>query len=563
MNIGYGILRILFPKSSTCYGSDHDAKLLCKNKDAIEQFHVPTWTTLRDQVHSGSYAYNLIDKALTTYKNVASQEIFSPTLVRDEIVALKQYYQNRTVYTQPGVVFVPYRYLVPFNIVFNWSLQNLSSYYTDIGFVWLILLLLLVLGWIYTWVSFARYQQKQHLFTLSSLALLWWAIRWIIWWGILWYGMWLIIWTIITIARILQERYTTTKKQDMTLLYVIFFILALWALVQYTFNFIRISSQGWGGPFLWYRMNYGKSIEVTDTLQQKQVVKPYTRKDVFDLQFPYYNKFIDYVRNRSNTDGVMIAWTYLQYFLHNQRNIMIDGMLNRFREQGSDGNMCKMYHRLRSQHIKYLVIDPNIATVVMGEGNESLFHRFFGKVDGASGKIQEYGAITYLVRLWKSGYLTLFSTNNLWAKYAFVLPDETLKKAFGITSDDDILLTKAKLSVARFFPDAQKYIQFIADTFVQRIQTQDALGDIADVFGKPIREDVLKSLASNILKTRDINAISTQVQQLSQDERRVLLQYLSLFQMLTTQAQGYQEMINSILGQSIAWGAQLMIFELQ
>jgi len=108
-------------------------------------------------------------------------------------------------------------------------------------------------------------------------------------------------------------------------------------------------------------MNNGNSVEITDTLQQQNIVKVgFGQKDVFDLQFPHYNKFIDYVKNRKNTDGVLIAGTYMGYFLDNQHNIRNDGMLDRFREQNSDGNMCKSYQRLRDNNIKYLVIDPNI-----------------------------------------------------------------------------------------------------------------------------------------------------------------------------------------------------------
>jgi len=47
------------------------------------------------------------------------------------------------------VVNIPYKYLTIFNITYNWSLQNNSSYYTDIGFIWLIVLMLNVFGLIY------------------------------------------------------------------------------------------------------------------------------------------------------------------------------------------------------------------------------------------------------------------------------------------------------------------------------------------------------------------------------------------------------------------------------
>ena len=105
----------------------------------------------------------------------------------------------------------------------------------------------------------------------------------------------------------------------------------------------------------------------------------------------------------------------------------------------------------------------------MGEGNESLFNRFFAKRDAVSGKIQEHGAITRLVQLRKAGYISLFSTNNIGAKYAFSLDDQTLKATFGEMSSDDLLFLRAKLSIARFFPDAQQLLNFIATTFSQRI----------------------------------------------------------------------------------------------
>jgi len=193
------------------------------------------------------------------------------------------------------------------------------------------------------------------------------------------------------------------KEEDKTMMYIIMFLFVIRAIIQFGFNFIRISSQGGGGPFLRYKMNNGKGLDISTSLEQKEIVKVgYGQQDVFDLQFPHYNKFINYVKNRKNTDGVLIAGTYMQYFLDNQHNIKGDGMLDWFWEQNSDGNLCKSYQRLQGSNLKYLVIDPNIGTVVMGEGNESLFNRFFAKRDPVTGKIQEDGAISSLVKLWKA-----------------------------------------------------------------------------------------------------------------------------------------------------------------
>jgi hypothetical protein len=54
-------------------------------------------------------------------------------------------------------------------------------------------------------------------------------------------------------------------------------------------------------------------------------------------------------------------------------------MMNWFWEETSDNDICKTYKRLQKENIKYFVIDPNIGTVVMGEGNQSLFDRFVAK----------------------------------------------------------------------------------------------------------------------------------------------------------------------------------------
>ena len=49
----------------------------------------------------------------------------------------------------------------------------------------------------------------------------------------------------------------------------------------------------------------------------------------------------------------------------------------------------------------------------MGEGNETLFHRFFAKLNAIDGSIEEDGTLTTLVKMYKLGYLRLLSTNNL------------------------------------------------------------------------------------------------------------------------------------------------------
>ena len=84
------------------------------------------------------------------------------------------------------------------------------------------------------------------------------------------------------------------------------------------------------------------------------------------MQFGHYNRFIDTVRDRKDEDGVLIAGTYMQYFLDKQANLSLDGLLTEFWKWTSDENSCAASQRLIDKKIKYLVIDPNIGSVVMG-----------------------------------------------------------------------------------------------------------------------------------------------------------------------------------------------------
>ena len=60
LNLGYGLLRMFYPRNNTCYGVNAAAKLLCKNAQAIESFNVPTLQSLFAQVAPGTKAYDLL-----------------------------------------------------------------------------------------------------------------------------------------------------------------------------------------------------------------------------------------------------------------------------------------------------------------------------------------------------------------------------------------------------------------------------------------------------------------------------------------------------------------------
>lgn len=117
-------------------------------------------------------------------------------------------------------------------------------------------------------------------------------------------------------------------------------------------------------------------------------------------------------KNRKDDEGIRLAGTYAQYFLENQHNIIYDGMVGSLRQHMSDGDMCASYLRLKDKKTKYIVLDPNIATVVMGEGNKSLFYRFFMQQD-ANGNIIDDGVMSIITRMIMNGYMNLDYTNNL------------------------------------------------------------------------------------------------------------------------------------------------------
>lgn len=73
---------------------------------------------------------------------------------------------------------------------------------------------------------------------------------------------------------------------------------------------------------------------------------------------------------------------------------------------------------------------------------------------------------------------------------------------FGAMSADELVFLRAKLSIARFFPDAQELLNFIAETFTSRVTDGQAVGDIADVYGKIVDEAKILTVAQAILSSQ-------------------------------------------------------------
>ncbi|HMT00724.1 MAG TPA: hypothetical protein PKC14_00200 [Candidatus Absconditabacterales bacterium] len=556
-----------------CYSFDSSAQLLCENIGAVNNFDKNVLTTLLPQLNKNSSGYDILKTALSDEKinlftGKASEEFILQ--MRDQIKALNDFIAENAVRVTADTVFVPYKLLVPFNVTFNRSLQNLSSYYTDIGFVWLFGMFFVVLGLIY-----GILQKHRELVGVAGVAFAGWIIWWIIGGGIVWYGIGMIVWTILAVLMFFYYLGLDLKAKDSSsyerlAYYSLLAVFLFWCFVQLSLNLFRIASQGGSGPFVWYRMNQGYKTVFSSgsSYQPQQVVDHlFTSKDVFDLQFPHYNKIIKETQDRKDTDGVLIAGTYLQYFLKNQKKLKQDGMLHWFWEQASDNNTCKTYLRLKDQNLKYLVIDPNIGTVVMGGGNETLFNRFFAKINPVTSRIEDNGAMTILVKLVQDGYIELFSTNNIGAKYAFSLSDDEFASFFPGLSPDETVLVRAQMSVARFFAQSQDLVNRIASIFSYRMQDGKAIGDIADVYGKVIDEAKLQSAAAQFFTDRKQPTLFAQLDTMTEDERFIMIQYLNLYDMMSSPVQDnkarFQQFLQQFLSQSLGGGSQLVVFKLK
>ena len=149
------LLKILFRKNNACFGWDHDGVLLCKHREIIEKQNLSELKNLIAQLSNEGTAKILATALLEANKKGED--------LRDKRTALETYYQEHSIQTSDTSVFIPYRYIVPLNIIFNRSLQNLSSYYTDIGLIWLCVFILMLGGLLYAILTYDK-KHKQLLF---------------------------------------------------------------------------------------------------------------------------------------------------------------------------------------------------------------------------------------------------------------------------------------------------------------------------------------------------------------------------------------------------------------
>ncbi|MBS8121456.1 hypothetical protein [Candidatus Vampirococcus lugosii] len=508
---------------------------------------------LYNNVNSGSRVYDVLYSIVNDdnrfYENISNEEIIKN--FSSEIQELKEL--NISV----DNIHIPYKYLVPFNITFNWSLSNESSYYTDIGYIWLIILFTLIFAILYAIAKFDRY-----LLSILFVTLLLWTIWFFIGGGILWYGLGLILWTILGfisfLYRIGQIEYN--DKNKLLNIYIYFFL--VYGFFMLLLNFIRIQEQGGSGPFMWYKQGIGQEQTYNESGKvENNKIMPYTSDDVFDRQFGHYYKFLNLVNNRDKSEGVYIAGTYARYFVDNQKYIKYDQFLTWLWEMFSDNDTCNSYLRLKDQKMDYLAIDPNIGTVVMGQGNMSLFDRFFAKLD-SNGKIEEHGAISMLAKLIEDGYIEFVSSNNIGAKYGFILSQEELEKYIGQElTDDELVLLRARLATLRYWNSEQLY-NIVLNAFTNRLESFEFIDDVVSIYGKNIETHRIKEILKNMLENPG-KSFEDEITNLSDDEKEILFQVVNIYNIYLTDQEQYKSVVIKLIKDSIGKSSQIIVFKLK
>jgi len=377
---------------------------------------------------------------------------FYPSVVQTKWTEeVLNYLKNNVVYYTN--VHIPYDYLIPFTVTFNWYLQNKTSYYTDIGIIWLILWFILIISLFYSiFLLVKSFIQKDEdtkkysllLFSFSLASLVGWWIWYFVAAWIVWYNIWGIIWLILV-----SIIFVSKLKDRFFLIYVLIFF----SILSIILNLFRIATQWWEGIYIWYRSSVWKKMNYVmenNWFKPKKEIKiPYVKEDVFNLQFPQYRIPIRWFNEREKDEIWLIGGTYIKYFIKNQNKIKDDQFLLYLRKLSSDNNLDKFYERLKDKKVTDILLDPNITSVVMWKWNIELWYRYFGKVDSNWNFVEKW-VLPKLVDLAEKWKLDFITSNNLWIKYALTYKDEELAKILNISDLDKVRKIKYELIVLNY-----------------------------------------------------------------------------------------------------------------
>jgi hypothetical protein len=117
------------------------------------------------------------------------------------------------------------------------------------------------------------------------------------------------------------------------------------------------------------------------------------------------------------------------------------------------------------------------------------------------------------------------------------------------------------LAAARYMDNANELINWIWLIFNDRVQDWEVIQDIADVYWKDI--ELWKVLNAMNVYLSNRNSLPQMSSTLTQDEKVMLIQFMNLYMLAQNpNSSQYQEFVNNIFMNSIAWWSQLIVVEL-
>lgn len=218
---------------------------LCQNIKSIRAFDAEVITSLAEAMGSESDHGEVLTRLSNEITAAEDEDVQSlRSRIGPDLQLLTAIIEASTVYKDPdnGSIYFPYKWMTPFNVSYNRSLQNLSSYYTDIGIFWLICFIFSMFGIVYGLV-----RSKKHVLVSSSVTFVAWILRWFIGGGIIRYSIGLVIWSILSFIALIGSVYDHKSDAERPIQTIVsaIFVATLMAVIgiQMVLNMVRIASQ--------------------------------------------------------------------------------------------------------------------------------------------------------------------------------------------------------------------------------------------------------------------------------------------------------------------------------
>ena len=130
-------------------------------------------------------------------------------------------------------------------------------------------------------------------------------------------------------------------------------------------------------------------------------------------------------------------------------------------------------------------------------------------------------------------------------------------------TDEELILTRSKMAVLQYFSDADSIFNSIATIFRSRIlnDKESWIEDIANIYWFEVDSKNIVNVANKYLSWQPI---TSDIKNLSQDERVVLINFLNIYWALndSKNPSNAVSMIQKLLLNSVSWWSQIIALEL-